>query len=176
LALSLNKTVDNFGDIVYKSVRQMTDKKTKWLKIRIFEKTQLLTKFMAKHNETGTIGENIATNFLIKKGFNVICRNYNRKWGELDIVAQKDKVLHFIEVKTVSRSSYGGRFEQEVNNYRPEDNMHPWKIKRLQRVIQTYLLETYKQQETDWQFDLACVFLDQEKRIAKIRFMENIIL
>ncbi|MFA6269685.1 MAG: YraN family protein [Candidatus Paceibacterota bacterium] len=140
---------------------------------------------MAKHNETGKIGEEIASNFLIKKGLEIVCRNYNRKWGELDIVAQKDKVLHFVEVKTVSRPSFGGHFEQEINNYRPEDNMHPWKIKRLQRVIQTYLLENDRKTprptkaprgEAEWQFDLICVFLDQEKRIAKVRLMENIIL
>jgi putative endonuclease len=131
---------------------------------------------MARHNETGKIGENVASNFLTKKGFLVVCRNYRRKWGEIDIVAEKDKVLHFVEVKTVSRKSFGGHFEQEINNYRPEDNMHPWKLKRLQRAIQTYLLEKYKVGEPAWQFDLACVFLDQERRVAKVRFMENIIL
>jgi putative endonuclease len=131
---------------------------------------------VAKHNEIGTTGEDIATKYLEKKGFFIIDRNYKRKWGELDIIAQKNEVLHFVEVKTVSRKSYGGHFEQEINNYRPEDNMHPWKIKRLQRALQTYLLEKYKKNEPLWQFDLVCVFLDEERRVAKCRFMENIIL
>ena len=131
---------------------------------------------MAKHNETGEIGERIALNFLIKKGFNLIFQNYRKKWGEIDIIMEKDKILHFVEVKTVSRKSYGNKFEQEINNYRPEDNMHPWKLKRLQRAIQTYLLEKYKKEDPVWQFDLACVFLDQEKRVAKCRFMESLIL
>ncbi|MEK7200723.1 MAG: YraN family protein [Patescibacteria group bacterium] len=130
---------------------------------------------MAKHNETGTIGESVATKWLENKGFFIIDRNYKRKWGELDIVAQKDEIIHFVEVKTVSRKSYGGKFEQEINNYRPEDNMHPWKIQRLRRALQTYLIQKYKK-DPIWQFDLACVFLDQEKRVAKVRFMENIIL
>ncbi len=130
---------------------------------------------MAKHNETGAIGENVAVKYLENKGFFIIDRNYRKKWGELDIIAQKDGLVHFVEVKTVSRKSYGGNFEQEINNYRPEDNMHPWKLKRLRRALQTYLLEKYK---TDpiWQFDLACVFLDQEKRIAKVRFIRDLIL
>lgn len=130
---------------------------------------------MAKHNETGAIGEGIAAKWLENKGFFIIDRNYRRKWGELDIIAKKDDTIHFVEVKTVSRKSYSGRFEQEINNYRPEDNMHPWKLKRLQRAVQTYLLEKFKK-DPIWQFDLACVFLDQEKRIAKVRFLENIIL
>jgi putative endonuclease len=116
---------------------------------------------VAKHNETGKIGEEIAANWLVKKGFDVVCRNYRKKWGELDIVAEKDKVVRFVEVKTVSRKSYGGKFEQEVNNYRPEDGMHPWKVQRLRRAIQTYLLEKYRVKDPIWQFDLICVFLDQ---------------
>lgn len=137
---------------------------------------------MAKHNETGQIGESLVSKWLENKGFFVIDRNYKRKWGELDIIAKKDEIIHFVEVKTVSRKSYGGKFEQEINNYRAEDNMHPWKLKRLQRAVQTYLLEKYphfakaSRGEPEWQFDLACVFLDQEKRVAKVRFMENIIL
>ena len=149
---------------------------------------------MAKHNETGAKGEEIAAKYIENKGFFIIDRNYKRKWGELDIIVQKDGVLHFVEVKTVSRRSFGGHFEQEINNYRPEDNMHPWKLKRLRRALQTYLLESHfatpfaqgydgskkasrdKKQEIEWQFDLACVFLDQEKRVAKVKFIENIIL
>jgi putative endonuclease len=131
---------------------------------------------MAKHNETGAIGERVAAKYLENKGFFIIDRNYRKKWGELDIISKKDGVLHFVEVKTVSRKSYSGKFEQEINNYRPEDNMHPWKLQRLRRALQTYLLEKYRSKEPPWQFDLACVFLDQEKRVAKVKFMENIIL
>ncbi|MEK7642343.1 MAG: YraN family protein [Patescibacteria group bacterium] len=129
---------------------------------------------MAKHNEIGEKGEGVAARYLEKKRYIVVNRNYRRKWGELDIIAQKDGILHFVEVKTVSRVSWGGRFEQEVNNYRPEDNMHPWKLKRLSRAIQTYLLEN--KSEAEWQFDLICVFLDMEKRVAKVKFIENLIL
>lgn len=131
---------------------------------------------MAEHNKIGVVGENVALKFLEKRGFSIICQNYRKKWGELDIVAQKDNFLHFVEVKTVSRKSYNGKFEHEINNFRPEDNMHPWKIKRLKRALQTYLLEKYKSKEPRWQFDLICVFLDQEKRIAKVRYLENIII
>ncbi len=130
---------------------------------------------MAKHNEIGAKGEEIAVKYLETKGFCVIDKNYRKKWGELDIVAQKDGCLHFVEVKTVSRKSYSGKFEQEINSYRPEDNMHPWKIQRLRRALQTYILEKHLYGR-HWQFDLACVFLDMERRVAKVRVLENIIL
>jgi putative endonuclease len=131
---------------------------------------------MARHNEIGVIGEHLAAKYLENKGFFIIDRNYRKKWGELDIIAQRNDRLHFVEVKTVSRKSFGAKFEQEINNYRPEDNMHPWKLKRLGRAIQTYLLEKYRAKEPTWQFDLICVFLDQEKRVAKVRLIENLIL
>ncbi len=130
---------------------------------------------MAKHNEIGQIGEDIASKYIENNSFSIVCKNYRKKWGEIDIVAEKDNVFHFIEVKTVSRNSYGNKFEQEINNYRPEDNIHFSKIKRLKRAIETYLLEKFKK-EPIWQFDIICVFLDHEKRVAKVKFMKNIIL
>lgn len=131
---------------------------------------------MAKHNKTGEKGEIITSNFLVRKGFSIIDRNYRKKWGEIDIVAQKDNKIHFVEVKTVSRKSFNGKFPIENNNYRAEDNMHPWKLERLSRAIQTYLLGKYKEVEPAWQLDLATVTLDQENKVAKIKLIENIIL
>jgi|SRR3989344_4508978 len=133
---------------------------------------------MAKHNELGAVGEQVASRYLERKGYKVLDRNYRKKWGEIDIVAEKEGRIFFVEVKSVSRKSYGGKFEQAVvgDNYRPEDNMHPWKLKRLGRAIQTYILEKFKKKDPDWQFDLACVFLDMEKRVGKVRYIENIIL
>ncbi|MEI6093540.1 MAG: YraN family protein, partial [bacterium] len=58
--------------------------------------------FTSKTQQTGEIGEQEAVNYLINKGFNIIERNYTRKWGELDIVAKKSNVLHFIEVKSIT--------------------------------------------------------------------------
>ena len=119
----------------------------------------------------GDIGENIACDFLKKNGFEIIERNYLRKWGEIDIVARKEELLHFVEVKSVSCVTLDS---QQQDNYRPEDNMHPWKLKRLSRVIQTYLLD--KKTDCDWQLDLITVKMDQEKRIARVELIENIVI
>lgn len=136
---------------------------------------------MAKHNEIGEMGEKITANFLERKGFEIITRNYRKKWGEIDLVVLKDNKVHFVEVKTVSRIAIDGKFPKEINNYRPEDNMHSWKVKRLSRAIQTYILENRNKisalkGEADWQFDLACLFLDSTHKVAKIKYIENIIL
>ena len=123
----------------------------------------------SKHKKkVGALGENMACRFLVKQGFKVLDRNYNKKWGEIDIVAEKDKILRFIEVKTVV--SY------ETCKYRPEENVHYQKLKRLSRVIQTYLLDKNVSYETEWQIDVVAVFLDLETKKAKFRFTENIII
>jgi len=80
--------------------------------------------------KTGDIGENIACEFLKKRGFVIIEKNYSKKWGELDVVAKGEDGLHFIEVK--GTSSPGAR---------PEENVHRWKQKRLHRAIQTWFLD-----------------------------------
>ncbi len=122
----------------------------------------------------GDIGEDSACTYLKKKGFSVLERNYLKKWGEIDIVAKKDKILHFVEVKSVSKSmSY---WDTDRSGYRPEDNMHPWKMKRLTNTIMTYLLEKNISDEVVWQIDLVVVYIDTEKRNSRVYMIENIIL
>ena len=50
--------------------------------------------------DIGNLGEEKAANFLVKKGYNIVCRNYRTKRGEIDIIASKDSTLVFVEVKT----------------------------------------------------------------------------
>ena len=135
--------------------------------------------FTSKTQKKGEIGEKVAQVFLMKHGFNVIERNYTQKWGEIDIVAKKQGKLHFIEVKSVSYETY--RFRVKIfsdisrETYRPEENMHPKKISKIQRTIQTYFLHRRVSHETEWQLDLVCVYLDDERRKGYCKMLENII-
>lgn len=122
----------------------------------------------------GKLGEDLACKFLMKRGFKVLDRNYLKKWGELDIVAKKDGNIHFVEVKSVSRELDPKNVIHETDGYRPEDNMHPWKLKRLARTIETYLLE--KDWEGDWVFDVVTVFIDENKRIGRVKMIEDVVL
>ena len=139
--------------------------------------------FTSKTQKLGEIGENIATKFLVKHGFAILERNYTKKWGELDIVAEKEGKVYFIEVKSVASAddnALAGRRENvsqvTFRNYRPEENMHPRKLQRMSRAIQTYLLSRKNVQGKEWQVDLFVVYLDLNNKKAKIKVVENIIL
>lgn len=125
----------------------------------------------------GPLGEELVARFLVKRGYKIIGRNFRRPWGELDVIAEKKGKIHFVEVKTVSCESADGHVTHETSKdrYRAEDNVHPQKIKRLSRIIQTYL-SAYVSDETPWQFDVATVLLDQTDKRAKIELLEDIVL
>lgn len=134
----------------------------------------MIRKFTSENQKIGELGENIACNFLLNKDFKIIERNYTRKWGEIDIIASKENKLHFIEVKSVSRN-IDTKIDKENTGYRPEDNMHMHKIIRMHRVIQTYLIHK-KLENTSWQIDLLLVYIDKNKRLARVKSLENIII
>jgi putative endonuclease len=125
--------------------------------------------FTSKSQKIGELGEDIACKYLIKHGYKVLERNYTKKWGEIDIVAQKGNTIYFVEVKSQNQ---GGVTHETI---RPEENMHPKKLQRLSRTIQTYVLEKTSG-EVDWQFDLIVVLLNENKKTAHVRRIENIIL
>lgn len=116
----------------------------------------------------GEMGESIACTYLERNGFDIIERNYTRKWGEIDIIAWKQRTMHFIEVKSVSRENFDGDLTM-----RPEDQMHAWKQRKLAKTIELYVNE---RTIGEWQFDVACVYLNMTYRKARVKLLENIIL
>ena len=62
---------------------------------------------MRYRKNVGDIGENFAADLLANAGFQIIERNYRTKAGEIDIIAIKNGVLHFVEVKTRNGDQYG---------------------------------------------------------------------
>lgn len=124
----------------------------------------------------GDVGEEIACRFLERRGFKVLERNYLRPWGEIDIVAQQKDILHFVEVKTLRRSvSHETQPTGRQAGYRPEENVHPQKLKRLHRAVETYLADKRVSHETEWQIDVLTVRLDLGNKKAKLELLENIL-
>lgn len=84
---------------------------------------------MRYRKNVGDIGENFAADMLTNSGFRVIERNYRTKAGEIDIIAIKDGVLHFVEVKTRNGDQYGY----------PSEAVTLTKQMRIKRAAEQYL-------------------------------------
>lgn len=84
---------------------------------------------MAKHIHTGQLGEQLAADFFIAKGYLLLEKNWRYSRWEVDIIASKDNVLHFAEVKTRRSKNYG----------LPEEKVGNKKIQNLVNAAEQYL-------------------------------------
>lgn len=130
---------------------------------------------MAKHNEIGKYGEDIAVSWCQRNGFTILQRNYLKKYGEIDIVTRETSgKVHFIEVKAVS---YETRqlLERSVSHgtWRPEENVHRDKQLRLSRTIQAWLAEN--RYVGKWQVDILAVRMVPREKYATIKCIDNVI-
>ncbi|MES2088309.1 MAG: YraN family protein [Patescibacteria group bacterium] len=124
----------------------------------------------------GSLGEAIASKYLVNKGFTVVEMNYRKKFGEIDIIVKKGQKIHFVEVKTVSKENVKDFNLEAGDSFRPEDNVHAWKLQRLSRTITVYLAENKYGDETEWQFDVITIYLDEKNKTAKVKMLDGVIL
>jgi len=83
-------------------------------------------------NITGRKGEDAACAFLEAKGYTILARNYTVRYGELDIIAQKEEIVVFAEVKTRRNTRYGRACEA----------VSPAKQRKLIAAANLWLAET----------------------------------
>ena len=129
----------------------------------------------AGNKQIGRYGEAVAAKYLKNKGFKVIGLNYLKKYGEIDVIAEKGKVVHFVEVKTVSYETKPD-LEHSVSRgtWKPEDNVHEHKIRKLSRAIDSWISEY--QYKGDWQIDVIAVKVVPREKYAAVKHLPNIIL
>lgn len=75
---------------------------------------------MAHHNFTGQLGEKMARDYLIEKGFSILYQNWRHGNWEIDFIATLNNILHFVEVKT-RRSKRFGYPEEDVTKKKMEN-------------------------------------------------------
>lgn len=116
---------------------------------------------MSKKNSLGLIGERVACDFITKKNFEVKKTNYYSRFGEIDIIAQTDKYIVFIEVK--SRS----------DNYivSPVDSITSSKKKKIIRTALVYMIENNIMLQP--RFDVIEVIKSRDCDILSINHIEN---
>ncbi len=122
--------------------------------------------------EIGDLGEKVAAEYLKRHGFSILDRNVLRKTGELDIVAEKENTICFVEVKTMLVDEFPA--EKSVDDdYDPSQNLHEMKIRKVARTGEWYALE--KEWEGEWQVDGCLVWLRRKDGMAKVRYLPQIV-
>ncbi|SDX60657.1 putative endonuclease [Lutibacter oricola] len=117
---------------------------------------------MATHNELGEKGEQLAVEFLQKKGYKILERNWRFKKAEVDIIALKDDILIPVEVKTRTSNYFGN----------PQDFVNQKKIQLLVEAINEYIIS--KDLDVEVRFDIVAII--QNKNITKIEHLEDAFL
>jgi putative endonuclease len=106
---------------------------------------------MAKHNELGKKGEELAVEFLLKNGYKILDRNWRYKKAEVDIIAQKNEVLAVVEVKTRSTDYFGN----------PQDFINQKKIQLLVEAINEYVVS--KDLDVEVRFDIVAIIKNKNR-------------
>jgi len=122
--------------------------------------------------DIGALGERVAAEYLRRKGFALVDKNMARKTGELDVIMKKGDTLHFIEVKTVLCFEFP-KAESTDDAYDPADNLHLYKIRKVARTAEWYVMQYGW--EGEWQVDGALVWLRERDGLARVRYLPQIV-
>ena len=122
-----------------------------------------------EYKSVGEKGEDVATRYLKQKGYKILEKNFKndagRRLGEIDIIAEKEGCIVFVEVKT--------RMEMLGDNPLPEENITPSKLYKLNKIAQ-YYIKIRDSLNTPYQFDAVSVQIDQDSGRIKIKHIEHI--
>ena len=110
----------------------------------------------------GKLGEKLASEFLLKKGYQILETNYRRREGEIDIIAQRQDWLTFVEVRA-RRGEEFGSLEESVTETKQE---------RLEALAQGYI-QSHENLPPQWRIDVVAIELDDKGYISRIELIEN---
>ena len=113
---------------------------------------------MASHNELGALGEQIACDYLLQLGYQILERNWSNGHKEIDIIAKDDDTIVIVEVKT----------RQSTYLVEPEITVDVYKQRNLIWAANSYV--NRNQYDNDIRFDIISIVIDRnnEKRIEHI--------
>jgi putative endonuclease len=119
-------------------------------------------KFNGFKKNVGRLGEDLARQFLIKKGYKFIESNYEVEDGEIDLIMKQKNTVVFIEVKT--------RITSDLSI--PEDAIDFYKIRTLEEVAEYYIYEN--KIYSTCRIDAVCILLDEGCKVVSIKHYEDV--
>jgi putative endonuclease len=117
---------------------------------------------VVKRRDTGRLGEELARDFLKKRGFRILETNYRCPEGEIDIIARQKDCLVFVEVRTKTSQQFGS----------PEESITRAKKRRMVTTAQHYR-QSHNRQLPLWRIDFVAVELDKKGKPTRIELIEN---
>jgi putative endonuclease len=112
----------------------------------------------------GREGESLASAFLEKKGYTILEKNWRTPYGEIDLIAQNDDVIAFVEVKTRASGSLGP----------PEISITPRKGEHMRCAAEHYI-QQHPELTNDWRVDAVTVQIRSGDTPPLIDHFENVI-
>jgi len=113
--------------------------------------------------QIGDFGQQLAADFLLGRGYKILTKNYFARAGEIDLIAEKDGQVVFVEVKTRLSDKFG--LPEEAVDNKKREKMHLAGLKYLEE----------KQIENDnFRFDIVAVEIDKKSKKAVIRHHKGI--
>ncbi len=109
----------------------------------------------------GAWGENLAAEYLMERGLRIVARNYRTHEGEIDIIAQEEDTLVFVEVKTRTNREFGF----------PEENVTEEKLEHLHNAAEQYLSENIEVGK--WRYDVIAIIGKPEKNDTQIEWFQD---
>jgi putative endonuclease len=110
----------------------------------------------------GRRGEELAARYLEGKGYKILGRNYRSSVGEVDIVAEEEGSLVFVEVRTRSSDEYG----------LPEESITSAKAQRMIEVAESYIQEE-GESYLSWRIDVVAVELSPTMELVRLAHIKN---
>lgn len=109
--------------------------------------------------KTGKLGEELAEAFLLKKGYEIIGKNYLKRSGEIDLIAwdKKEDELVFVEVKTRRNKAFGS----------PEEAVTLDKLAKMEKTAESWLEEN--RENSPWRIDIVAILIKEKPEFTHFK-------
>jgi len=106
--------------------------------------------------QTGKLGEQLAKELLLTKGYLLLAENWRHPVGEIDLIFRDQATIVFVEVRTTSSTRFGTGL----------DSITPRKISKIRRLAALYI-QAYHQQDHPIRFDMVSILLSNNNLVLK---------
>ena len=113
-----------------------------------------------QNRNTGRLGEGMAEAFLLKKGLELVERNFSTRFGEIDLICRDKDILVFVEVKTKRSLDFGT----------PEEMFTQNKRRKVMNMGYVYT----KGKEVKCRIDMIAILLDEDNNLISLKHYENL--